>query len=49
MSLLSRIRAAKSVDEVNTLLVEGEGYKFASASTRNRWRKAAEAAKKRIG
>ncbi len=40
-SLLTRIHAATSVDEVDKLMVEGESYRGASIQARRRWSRAA--------
>lgn len=40
-SLRSRIAAAKSLKEIQSLLAEGDKYAIASSGTRNSWRKAA--------
>lgn len=43
ISLRDRMKEANSVEELNALLNEGRGYRFASNKTRNRIRRAAQA------
>ena len=43
MGLKSRIKVAKSVDDINALLSEGRGYKYASGHTQRQWARVAEA------
>ncbi len=47
-NLLSRIRAAESIQEIAQLLVIGSTCEHASASTLSRWTKAAEKRKKEL-
>ncbi len=44
-SLLGKIHAAKTADEVDKLLVSGKEYQFAGPKTRRRWQRAATARK----
>jgi len=37
MGLRERISAAATVDDIHTLLAEGEAYQYASTRTRNAW------------
>ncbi len=43
VSLLDRIKKAKTIDELHLLLLEGQEYEYASDKTRKRWDKAYEA------
>lgn len=42
MSLLSRLKIAKSSWEIEMLLAEGSTYLYASGKTRRRWERAAK-------
>ena len=48
ISLLERIEAATTEQELLTLYTEGEGYKYAADKTRRRWSAAVDAGRKRI-
>lgn len=48
-TLKEQIRAAKSVEEIEQLLHEGETYPHASRKTRNRWRNMANRRRSEIG
>ena len=48
ISLLERIEAATTDQELFSLYTEGEGYKYASDKTRRRLSKAVDAGRKRI-
>lgn len=43
-----RIRRATSAAEVDALVEEGAGYKYASDRTRNRWRRKAKKRKEEL-
>jgi len=46
--LRQKIGNASSVDEIETLLAEGETYSMASPRTRNKWKTTAEKRKKTL-
>lgn len=48
ISLLERIEAATTDQELFALYTEGEGYKYAADKTRRRWSAAVDAGRKRI-
>ena len=48
ISLLERIEAATTDQELFALYTEGEGYKYAADKTRRRWSEAVDAGRKRI-
>lgn len=48
ISLLERIEAATTDQELFALYTEGEGYKYAVDKTRRRWSAAVDAGRKRI-
>ncbi len=48
ISLLERIEAATTEQELFALYTEGEGYKYAADKTRRRWSAAVDAGRKRI-
>lgn len=43
ISMLDRIKCAKSKEELLSLETESSGYEYAKNQTRNRWRKASMA------
>ena len=45
-SLGSRLKKAATETEISMLLTEGEGFKYASNATRNKWKRLAEVRKK---
>jgi hypothetical protein len=48
ISLLERIEAATTDQELFALYTEGEGYRYAADKTRRRWSTAVDAGRKRI-
>lgn len=48
LGILSRIKCATSAAEVDALIEEGDGYKYASDRTRNRWRRKAKKRKEEL-
>lgn len=48
VSLLDRIKKAKTIDELTLLITEGESYEYAHCKTRAKWDKAYEARRLQI-
>ncbi len=48
VSLMDRIKKAKTIDELHLLMFEGQAYEYASDKTRKRWDKTYEARRLQI-